>query len=531
MKSRRGSRASPDRVRSRSPVDREEGEFSPVVSKKKSSRNKRRAAELELLRQEEEMEFLREKAERLEKEKEESERRLAEEKERKAESCRRKAVEQERRAEATNDRAGAQQGSRKREAGGGQGLDRVKNGVKDVYVVCENIMSAPKKIKMEVHDRVVLAQSESESACDSASVSEAISIVQEMQQIASDLRGLLFSDANKVSRFVADKILAQTSKYELVINKVNLENERLRGRAEASERIYEKLTRVSDNVDLVSKNVCRVSETCESLSARPVGAPSGAGQGPTPAAQPKSFAVIVRGIDKDLTTAEVKQRLHESVCPEVDVCVRSIRPVRGGGVVIETASDRDRKRLTGSSTFHEVGLRAAEPKRIDPRIVIYDVPCAITDDELLGSLHSKNLRGVESIDEFKRGTGVVRRWSREEGARVSNVIVQLPLAYRDQLLRGGRVYVNWSSYKVSAWESVPRCLACMGFGHYARDCRSERLCFRCARPGHLASTCKAPERCNNCLAQKLPSGHPIASRECPEYVRRVELLRNRINHG
>ena len=51
MKSRQGSRASPDRVRSRSPVDRDDGEFSPVVSKKKSSRNKRRAAELELLRQ------------------------------------------------------------------------------------------------------------------------------------------------------------------------------------------------------------------------------------------------------------------------------------------------------------------------------------------------------------------------------------------------------------------------------------------------------------------------------------------------
>ena len=145
-------------------------------------------------------------------------------------------------------------------------------------------------------------------------------------------------------------------------------------------------------------------------------------------------------------------------------------------------------------------------------------------------MHAKNLSGVGSIDEFKRGTGVVRRWG-TEGARVSNVIAQLPLAYRNQLLRCGRVYVEWSSYRVSAWESVPQCLACMGYGHNVKECRSERRCFRCARPGHLASTCKAPERFNNCHARKLPSGHSAASRECPEYVRRLELLRNRINNG
>ena len=198
--------------------------------------------------------------------------------------------------------------------------------------------------------------------------------------------------------------------------------------------------------------------------------------------------------------------------------------------MIETASDRDRKRLIGSSTFREVGLRAAEPKRIDPRVVIYGVPCTLSDDELMSSLHGKNLSGAGCIAEFKQRAGVVRRWG-GEGARVSNVIVQLPLASRDQLLADGRVYVNWNSYRIGAYERVPRCFPCMGYGHRVKDCRSEPLCFRCSRPGHLASTCKAPERCNNCHARKLPSGHSVASKACPEYVRRIEMLRNRINDG
>ena len=196
--------------------------------------------------------------------------------------------------------------------------------------------------------------------------------------------------------------------------------------------------------------------------------------------------------------------------------------------MIETASDRDRKRLTGSSTF-QVGLRAAEPKRIDPRVVIYDVPYTLTDDVLMCSLHGKNLRGAGgSIDEFKRRAHVVRRWGKD-GARVSNVIVQLPLACRDQLLSDGRVYVDWCSFKVSAYERIPQCFACLGYGHDAKDCRSQPLCFRCARPGHVAATCKAPEHCGNCHARKLSSAHSAASRGCPEYARRIQTLRNRIN--
>ena len=310
-----GKAARSERARSRSPIarDDDDGAFSPVVPRKKrrSVKSRKRAAELEELRRlEEEAESLRKKS---------------------AKDREAKRVDEEAGPGEANDRAVAQQGGRKRGAVGGQGLDRVKNGVKDVYVVCKNIMCAPKKIKMEVQDRVVPAEGDSASVSASVSVSDAVSVLQEMQQIASDLRGLLFSDANKVSRFVADKILAQTSKYELVINKVNLENERLRGRAEAYEQMNEKLVKVSDDVNLVVKNVSRVNDICKDLSARTASAPSGAKQGSVPPGQPKSFAVIVRGANKDLSTAEVKQRLDESVCPELDVCVRSIRPVRGGG--------------------------------------------------------------------------------------------------------------------------------------------------------------------------------------------------------
>ena len=179
-------------------------------------------------------------------------------------------MEQERRAEDKSAEERDAHGCRKRDAVGLQRRDLVKNALGDVYVVCENLMSAPKRIKMEVQDRVMLAKS------DSVCVSESVSVLQEIQKVTYDRQGLLLNDANKVTRFTVDKILSQVSKYEMIISKVSLENERLRGRAEVQERLCEKLSTVSANLDSIGENVCRVRNVCDDLSARPAYTPGAA---------------------------------------------------------------------------------------------------------------------------------------------------------------------------------------------------------------------------------------------------------------
>ena len=110
--------------------------------------------------------------------------------------------------------------------------------------------------------------------------------------------------------------------------------------------------------------------------------------------------MIARGADEQLTSAEVKRRIDEAVCSEVDVRVRGFRPARGGGIVIDIPSDKDRKRLTTCPTFREIGLRVDEPKRIDRRIVIFDVPLTIIDEELMSNIHDKSIRNLKNKDDF-----------------------------------------------------------------------------------------------------------------------------------
>ena len=102
-----------------------------------------------------------------------------------------------------------------------------------------------------------------------------------------------------------------------------------------------------------------------------------------------------------------------------------------------------------------------EPKRVDPRLVIFDVAVTTTDEELLTRSHDKNIRDPKNKAEFKLRARVVSRWSKGE-SRYGNVIVELPLASQEQLLADGRIYFGWNSYRVLSSIRIPRCGARRG---------------------------------------------------------------------
>ena len=90
--------------------------------------------------------------------------------------------------------------------------------------------------------------------------------------------------------------------------------------------------------------------------------------------------------------------------------------------------------------------------------------------------------------------------------------------------------MNWNSYKVNEFESVTRCYGCFGYGHVMRECRvKERICRQCGDSGHVMKDCKRPYGCRNCKMKKADDNHSVLSNECPEYMRALERMRNRIS--
>lgn len=99
------------------------------------------------------------------------------------------------------------------------GNDRVKSGMKDVYVVCEDLRSAVREIKIEYDmDGGV-------NACmDASDITRGE--IDEALGVGSRLRKFVCNSSNKVTKFVASRLLEESECYMEIIQRLLCDNER-----------------------------------------------------------------------------------------------------------------------------------------------------------------------------------------------------------------------------------------------------------------------------------------------------------------
>lgn len=118
------------------------------------------------------------------------------------------------------------------------------------------------------------------------------------------------------------------------------------GRLMEREKMEECANKVSDSVDIMCEMVERLKE-CKGVNVMNVAKSKSV---------PKSYAVIVKGANEDLTAREVKRRMNEAIVDEVDVRVKKVRPAKDG-VIVEMASDKEKGILTTCLNFRESAER------------------------------------------------------------------------------------------------------------------------------------------------------------------------------
>lgn len=256
---------------------------------------------------------------------------------------------------------------------------------------------------------------------------------------------------------------------------------------------------------------------------------------PAPKAKPtKTYAVVVRPKDSEgKTSDQVRDEVLKRVKPVLsDVCVKNIRRLRTPGVAIEVATAKDLERFKTCEVFNAFGLTVADPKKIGPRCIIFDVDRDEKDEDLLKEIYSKNISLVCPISEFLSGTRICTRLKQKEG-NLDNLIVEMPTRVFDYLIERGRLYVGWRSLRIKRYDSVNRCYRCLGFNHRAAECKvADMICKKCGGPGHIAVECKVSEvSCRNCKLKNKEDKHSIMSAQCPDYIRELERVRNRTTNG
>ncbi|KAK9293925.1 hypothetical protein QLX08_011294 [Tetragonisca angustula] len=225
------------------------------------------------------------------------------------------------------------------------------------------------------------------------------------------LRKFIFTE--KVTKVASEFLLRCVAEYEEQMMRMIAKNERLNGRIKECEKL------------LAQRSVSGASVSYASMASKGVMKTTGLSQAcASERVREKTYAVAVKAKDDS-------EKVMKNVSGDLKICVRAMRKTRSGGLVIEAASERDIKMLRECKKFGALSLKVEDPKKISPKVLVFDVENDMTNEDLVKEVYEKNLKNAGvSEKEFKERVRVVSRVNRK-GMNVGNVIMEVSRKMRD----------------------------------------------------------------------------------------------------
>ena len=250
----------------------------------------------------------------------------------------------------------------------------------------------------------------------------------------------------------------------------------------------------------------------------------------------KSSTKVVIIPDNDSTVEETKRKLAACVDPD-DAGFRVVRitpHAKKGGVTVHLANADGVNKLRGANLKAQ-GLKVKTEAKLSPRMVVWDVPSTMTDEGVV-KLVTKQVQEKEGLAKPREKASVsVAFWLKaQDGAVVKHAVINVDGVTRETLVRMGRMYQGWYSYRVRDWLKVRRCHKCQSYGHPAATCRSSvEVCAHCCE-NHKVADCPNKEqasKCGACKAARRAHNHSVTNTSCEshklarrEYIARTDYV-------
>lgn len=117
-----------------------------------------------------------------------------------------------------------------------------------------------------------------------------------------------------------------------------------------------------------------------------------------------------------------------------------MRKIRSGGILVETMSECELKRIQECTKFGEIRLSVAMLCKIGPKVIVYDIPNEMTSEELLKAFYKKNAKGCVPENVFKERVRIVSRGGSKDAAW-GNVILEVPSCVKYVVCNERRMFV------------------------------------------------------------------------------------------
>jgi len=178
----------------------------------------------------------------------------------------------------------------------------------------------------------------------------------------------------------------------------------LKGRLEEKENYEKKQTVVTKSTYLASRTPSIYAEAARAASSLFLSPPPPSG--PLPAV----FLIKPEKEEDPRNNDEIKDNMCKVLYKHKnDIKVKNLRRMRNKGIVVELDSEKDIQ-LVKKVNWQEIGLKAENPKKLGPTIIIYDVDKNLAKSDIIEQLWSKNLNNL-SIDKEKIKDQIVFRFN------------------------------------------------------------------------------------------------------------------------
>lgn len=237
---------------------------------------------------------------------------------------------------------------------------------------------------------------------------------------------------------------------------------------------------------------------------------------------------------------DTKNEIKEKINPVLlGVGVSQFREAAKGQVIIKPTDANGRARLeeeikTKLADKYEV--KVAKMKTPNVKLIGINKEDDAEDKILEAHITEQN-RLNNGREGFK--LKLSRRIYSKKYPRKMTVVLDVdPVTYQE-LRKKEKISIGWSMVKVEDYVSLVRCYKCLGFGHFARECKNNQACYKCALE-HKGEDCNIPEdkyQCINCkkavekLNINIGHNHSAYSKECACYLRILRNQQSKINYA
>lgn len=172
-------------------------------------------------------------------------------------------------------------------------------------------------------------------------------------------------------------------------------------------------------------------------------------------------------------------------------------------------------------------------ENIKPRVKIFGMSEKINDNEIVEMLKSQNdFLNNSHIDVLKIVEDI-------RNPKMHNAIIQVDKGSFENLIKIGKVSLNWDKCPVKEHYSIMRCHQCNGFDHTKNICTKKLSCGYCSG-NHESNKCDTENlNCINCInANKnmnlsLETNHSVWSKKCQILAKRFKkkIEKTQTNQG